>query len=212
MPQPALEIVSNWKLTDVDGDGFITLYDLEKSPLNYLPLPSSSVTSSTKFQISVEFAPTAGNNLQSDSLNMNMDFIATSWDKSSSTGGISPRLMQSFLGQPVILATTCTSVTSSQNPSIYGQPVTFTANVNAQSGSLLVQFNSKLMVSTLVHPLVLSMVVPAPRLSVILLLGIIVSRQYIVVILISLPAPVHFAVARRSNRYLNLLPRRLLHH
>jgi hypothetical protein len=125
---------SQWKLTDFDKDGFITLYDLEKSPLNYLPLPSSSVTNSTKIQISVEFAPTAGNNLQSDSLNMNMDFTATSWDKSSNIGGISPTLMQSFLGQPTVLATTCTSVSSSQNPSIYGQPVTFTANVNAQSG------------------------------------------------------------------------------
>ena len=127
--------ISNWKLTDFDKDGFVTLYDLEKSPLNYLPLPSSSVTNSTKLQISVEFAPTAGNNLQSDSLNMNMDFTATSWDKSSSIGGISPTLMQSFLGQPTVLATTCTSVTSSQNPSTFGQPVTFTANVTAQSGT-----------------------------------------------------------------------------
>jgi len=127
--------ISNWKLTDVDGDGFITIYDLEKSLLTYLPLPSSSVTDSTKIQISVEFAPTADNNLQNDSLNMNMDFTPTSWDKSCSTGGISPTLMQLFLGQPAVSVTTCISVTSSQNPSIYGQPVTFTANVNAPSGT-----------------------------------------------------------------------------
>ena len=90
---------TNWKLTDFDKDGFITLYDFKNSPLNYLPLPSSNVTSSTQFQISAEFLPTAGNNLENDSLNMNMDFNATSWDSSSNIGGMSPSLMQSFLGQ-----------------------------------------------------------------------------------------------------------------
>ena len=123
-----------WKLTDVDKDGFITFYDLEKSPLNYLPLPNSSVTNSTKFQISVEFAPTAGNNLQSDSLNMNMYFTASSWDNSCKTGGISPGLMQLFLGQSVKLASTCTTVTSSLNPSNFGQQVIFTAKVTGTGG------------------------------------------------------------------------------
>ena len=125
--------ISNWKLTDFDKDGFVTLYDLEKSPLNYLPLPSSSVTNSTKIQISVEFAPTAGNNLQNDALNMNMDFTATSWDRSSSTGGISPALMQSFLGQLPVQSSTC--VTSSQNTSTFGQSVIFTAKVTGSGGT-----------------------------------------------------------------------------
>ena len=123
-----------WKLMDVDGDGVITLYDLKNGPLNYLPLPNSNVTDSTKFQISTEFLETAKNNLQGDALNMNMYFTATSWDTSSNIGGISPTLMQLFLGQPAVLAKTCTSVTSSQNPSTFGQPVIFTAKVTGSGG------------------------------------------------------------------------------
>ena len=122
-----------WKLTDVDKDGVITLYDLKNGPLNYLPLPNSNVTNSTEFQISTEFLDTAKNNLQGDSLNMNMYFAATSWDTSSNIGGISPALMQSFLGQQPVQSSTC--VTSSLNPSTFGQSVTFTAKVTGSGGT-----------------------------------------------------------------------------
>lgn len=124
---------TQWKLTDVDKDALITLYDLKNGPLNYLPLPNSNVTSSTEFQISAKFLSTAGNDLQSDSLNMNMYFTATSWDTSSNIGGISPALMQLFLGQSPAATSTC--VTSSQNHSSFGQSVTFTATVSPVAAS-----------------------------------------------------------------------------
>jgi hypothetical protein len=65
---------------------------------------------------------------------MNMDFTATSWNNSCNNYGIDPKDMQRFFGgQTVIPASTCMSLTSSANPSVYGQSVTFTATVKAVS-------------------------------------------------------------------------------
>ena len=125
-----------WKLADTDKDGQITFYDLKKSPLNYLPLPDSSITDSTQFQISVKFASATGNDLENDTLNMNMDFTATAWDNSCNNYGVDPKIMLLFFGgQTVTKASASTSITSSSNPSNYGQSVTFTATVKAASNS-----------------------------------------------------------------------------
>jgi hypothetical protein len=85
-----------WKLTDTDQDGRITFYDLKKSPLKNLPLPDSSITDNTLFQISARFAATAGNDLEGTTLNMNMNFTATAWENSCTNCGISTKDMQLF--------------------------------------------------------------------------------------------------------------------
>ena len=123
-----------WKLADTDHDGAVTFYDLKNSPVHYLPLPSSNITDNTKFQISVKFAAAAGNDLENNTLNMNMNFTASAWDNNSGNYGIDAKTMQLFLGtQPVVPAPTSTLLASSNNPSIFGQSVTFTAMVKASS-------------------------------------------------------------------------------
>ena len=88
--------LSQWKLRDTDGDGRLTFYDLKVSPLNNLPLPDAKLTDSTRFEIGVRFAETAGNEFQGDILNMNMVFNATSWDNFCAGGGINLKDMQRF--------------------------------------------------------------------------------------------------------------------
>ena len=123
-----------WKLADIDHDGAVTFYDLKKSPVPYLPLPDVGVTSDTQFQIGVKFASTAGNDLENDTLNMNMNFTASAWDNSCNSYGVDPKLMQLFFGsQPVVQAPTSTLLASFINPSFFGQSVTFTAMVKAAS-------------------------------------------------------------------------------
>jgi hypothetical protein len=67
-----------WQITDADGDGRITFYDLKAMPVSGLPLPKSSYQSAV-FVMSVKFDETAENDLQGDRFNLTMSYNLRPW-------------------------------------------------------------------------------------------------------------------------------------
>ena len=64
----------DWQLKDVDGDGRITFYDLNKWTLSNLPLPGRGNNHEACFEMSVRFDQGAGNEFQGDTFNLAMLF------------------------------------------------------------------------------------------------------------------------------------------
>jgi len=60
-------------ITDVDGDGQKTFYDLKNSPVTGLPIPVIT-DGGTFFRLSVNFSEEAGNNFQGDTFDLTMIF------------------------------------------------------------------------------------------------------------------------------------------
>ncbi len=67
-----------WQISDADGDGRLTFYDLKAMPLSGLPLPKSGYQSASCV-MSVKFAETAGNDLQGDQFNLDMVYTVRPW-------------------------------------------------------------------------------------------------------------------------------------
>ncbi len=76
---PSLERIdsSGWVLQDADGDGDITFCDLKLCHLSGLPLGANF--GDARFEMSVEFSPTAGNDLQGDSLVLALGYNLSPW-------------------------------------------------------------------------------------------------------------------------------------
>jgi predicted ribosomally synthesized peptide with SipW-like signal peptide len=70
-PQPPGYTEHDWMMNDVDGDGKITLYDLNNDPADNLPLPDGWTTT---FDMILKFSEDAGNEFQGDTLNVTMIF------------------------------------------------------------------------------------------------------------------------------------------
>jgi hypothetical protein len=66
-----------WCIRDVDGDGRLTFYDLKKRPLTDLPLPFWSGSDGTRFEMSVRFNETAGNEFQGNTFTLDMIYTFT---------------------------------------------------------------------------------------------------------------------------------------
>jgi hypothetical protein len=64
----------SWRIYDVDGDGRITFYDLKKRPLRNLPSP---VNDETRFEMSVRFHQSAGNEFQGNTFTLMMVYRLT---------------------------------------------------------------------------------------------------------------------------------------
>jgi hypothetical protein len=64
----------NWQIRDVDRDGRVTFYDLMKIPLINLPLSSDD---EARFEMSVRFHQSAGNEFQGDTFNLAMIYRLT---------------------------------------------------------------------------------------------------------------------------------------
>jgi len=60
-------------ISDVDGDGKKTFYDLKNSPVTGLPIPYVA-NGGTNFRLSVKFSEEAGNDFQGDTFNLTMIF------------------------------------------------------------------------------------------------------------------------------------------
>lgn len=60
-------------ITDFDGDGQKTFYDLKNSPVTGLPIPVIT-DGGTFFRLSVKFSEEAGNNFQGDTFNLTIIF------------------------------------------------------------------------------------------------------------------------------------------
>ena len=60
-------------ITDFDGDGQKTFYDLKNSPITGLPIPVVA-DGGTFFRLSVKFSEDAGNDFQGDTFNLTMIF------------------------------------------------------------------------------------------------------------------------------------------
>jgi len=60
-------------ITDFDGDGKKTFYDLKNSPVTGLPIPVVT-DGGTFFRLSVKFSEDAGNDFQGDTFNLTMIF------------------------------------------------------------------------------------------------------------------------------------------
>jgi len=60
-------------ITDFDGDGQKTFYDLKNSPVTGLPIPVIT-DGGTFFRLSVKFSEEAGNNFQGDTFDLTMIF------------------------------------------------------------------------------------------------------------------------------------------
>jgi hypothetical protein len=78
---------SDWKIKDSDNDGRITFFDLKEEALTNLPLPAASYSSSARFEISVKFAESARNDLQGDTLTMDMVYSVTPWESGTAIWG-----------------------------------------------------------------------------------------------------------------------------
>lgn len=67
-----LETRNDWKIEDQNGDGKISFYDLKNDKLDNLPpVPNLS---EPKFEMSVKFAESAGNDFQGDAFDLTMIF------------------------------------------------------------------------------------------------------------------------------------------
>ena len=61
----------DWRVSDTDGVGGVSLYDLKTDPLDNLPPPGYA---SSEFSMGLRFHPDAGNNLQGDILDLTVIF------------------------------------------------------------------------------------------------------------------------------------------
>ena len=68
-----------WEITDTDRDGRITFADLRQRPLKGLPLLTQKCAGETRFLLNVKFAETAGNDLQGDTLDLDMLYTLRDW-------------------------------------------------------------------------------------------------------------------------------------
>lgn len=64
----------NWRVSDTDGDGRITLYDLKQDPLVNLPSPDTQPNGITQLDMRIKFDENAGNDFQGDIFNLTMIF------------------------------------------------------------------------------------------------------------------------------------------
>lgn len=64
----------DWKISDVDGDGRITLYDLKMDPLVNLPSPDTQTNGITQLDMRIRFDEAAGNDFQGDIFDLTMIF------------------------------------------------------------------------------------------------------------------------------------------
>jgi hypothetical protein len=65
---------NEWRINDVDGDNRLTFYDLKKDPLVNLPRPDGS--NGSRFEMSVKFDSSAGNQFQGDTFDLTMFYRA----------------------------------------------------------------------------------------------------------------------------------------
>ena len=71
---PVVYTDDDWQLQDVDGDGSITFYDLEQSPLTNLPSPRRGGGRGAHLEMSVRFDQDAGNEFQGDAFDLTVVF------------------------------------------------------------------------------------------------------------------------------------------
>jgi predicted ribosomally synthesized peptide with SipW-like signal peptide len=64
----------NWRVSDTDLDGRITLYDLKQDPLVNLPSPDTQPNKTTQLDMRLKFDENAGNDFQGDMFNLTMIF------------------------------------------------------------------------------------------------------------------------------------------
>ena len=64
----------DWKISDVDEDGKITLYDLKLDPLINLPSPDTQSNKITQFEMRIKFDENAGSDFIGDTFNLTMIF------------------------------------------------------------------------------------------------------------------------------------------
>jgi len=72
-PEPSGWVAADWEITDKNGDGIISLYDLKYDPLDNLPPPGLGV-GDVAFEMRVRFHEDAGNDLQGDTLEATITF------------------------------------------------------------------------------------------------------------------------------------------
>jgi len=58
----------DWKISDMDEDGRITLYDLKMDPLVNLPSPDTQINGITQLDMRIMFDASAGNTFKGTSL------------------------------------------------------------------------------------------------------------------------------------------------
>jgi len=63
-----------WKISDMDGDGRITLYDLKMDTLVNLPSPDTQTNGITQLDMKIMFDTSAGNDFQGDIFNLTIIF------------------------------------------------------------------------------------------------------------------------------------------
>ena len=63
-----------WKISDMDGDGRITLYDLKMDTLVNLPSPDTQTNEITQLDMKIMFDTSAGNDFQGDIFSLTMIF------------------------------------------------------------------------------------------------------------------------------------------
>jgi predicted ribosomally synthesized peptide with SipW-like signal peptide len=64
----------NWRISDTDEDGRITLYDLKMDPLINLPSPDTQPNKITQLDMKIKFDENAGNDFQGDTFDLTMIF------------------------------------------------------------------------------------------------------------------------------------------
>jgi predicted ribosomally synthesized peptide with SipW-like signal peptide len=64
----------DWKISDMDGDGRITLYDLKMDPLVNLPSSDTVSNKYTQLDMRIKFDENAGNDFQGDTFDLTMIF------------------------------------------------------------------------------------------------------------------------------------------
>jgi predicted ribosomally synthesized peptide with SipW-like signal peptide len=64
----------DWKISNTDSDGRITLYDLKQDPLVNLPSPDTQPHGITQLDMRIKFDENAGNDFQGDTFDLTMIF------------------------------------------------------------------------------------------------------------------------------------------
>lgn len=64
----------DWKISDMEGDGKVTLYDLKMDPLINLPSPDTVTNEIAQFEMRIKFDENAGNDFQGDIFDLTMIF------------------------------------------------------------------------------------------------------------------------------------------
>jgi len=64
----------DWRVSDTDGDGKITLYDLKQDPLVNLPSPDTQPNKITQLDMRIKFDESAGSDFQGDIFDLTMIF------------------------------------------------------------------------------------------------------------------------------------------